>query len=205
MNSTLENTALLHKGSWCAKLGIALVVFGILALISVSTKAANSVLLISWLMLVSGLTESVHAFYLRKSSAFFFHLVPAISMLPVALLMMAHTGADQVEWMLVFASSFTIIGVFRLAAAFRYKFPGWPWVVTDAIATLFLATLFWTEWRWLTPWYFNVAVGTTLILRGWSCIMFGRALQGLGKRHSSSATESRQRSTRTHEPISTSP
>jgi uncharacterized membrane protein HdeD (DUF308 family) len=158
-----DGADLLHSGRWCAKLGIALIVFGTLAISAAFIKGINSVVLISWLMVVSGLTEAVHAFYLWRSGAFFFHLVPAIAAVPIGLLMLTHTSAGAMAWMLVFASSFTVIGLFRIIVVFRYKFPGWTWAAIDAIATLLLAALFWTAWLWLTPWYFGLAVGTSLI------------------------------------------
>jgi uncharacterized membrane protein HdeD (DUF308 family) len=176
---------------------------GTLAISAAFIKGINSVDLIGWLMLVSGLTEAVHAFYLWKSGAFFFHLVPAIAGVPIGLLMLTHPSAGAVAWMLVFASSFTVIGLFRVIAAFRYRFPGWTCAALDAIATLLLAALFWTAWLWLTPWYFGLAVGTSLILRGLSSIMFGRGLGALRTRDHPLATHPRKTDRTIPEPLST--
>jgi uncharacterized membrane protein HdeD (DUF308 family) len=186
--ASFDSAELLHSGRWCAKLGVALIIFGTLAISTAFMKGINSVVLIGWLMLVSALTEAVHAFYLWKSGAFFFHLVPAIAGVPIGLLMLTHTSAGAVAWMLVFASSFTVIGLFRVIAAFRYRFPGWTWAAIDAIATLLLTALFWTTSPLLTPWYFGLAVGTSLILRGLSSIMFGRGLRALRTRDHPLAT-----------------
>ena len=201
--ASFDGAELLHSGRWCANLGIALIIFGTLAISAVFIKDINSVALIGWLMLVSGLTEAVHAFYLRKPAAFFFHLVPAIVGAPVGLLMLTHTSAGAVAWMLVFASSFTVIGLFRVIAAIRYRFPGWTCAALDATATLLLAALFWTSWLWLTPWYFGMAVGTSLILRGLSSMMFGRGLGALRARDHPLATHRRKTNKTIPEPLST--
>jgi uncharacterized membrane protein HdeD (DUF308 family) len=203
VGASFDGAELLHSGRWCAKLGIALIIFGTLAISAAFIKDINSVVLIGWLMLVSGLTEAVHAFYLWKSGAFFFHLVPAIAGVPIGLLMLTHTSAGAVAWMLVFASSFTVIGLFRVIAVFRYRFPAWTWAAVDAIATLLLAALFWTAWLWLAPWYFGLAVGTSLILRGWSSIMFGRGLHALRAQHHPLATHLRKTNKTIREPLST--
>ena len=173
----VQDTPLIHaRWNWRAKLGVALIFLGILAMATELTSG-NSVLLLSWLIVVSGLVEVVHAFHLRRSEEFFFHLVPAIAGIPLGLLMVTHPAADATTWMFVFASFFTVVGVFRLISAVRLKFPAWRWAVLDSMATLLLGCLFWTAWIWLTPWIFGVGVGTSLLLRGWSSIMFGLALQ----------------------------
>ena len=162
--------------SWCAKLGVVLVIFGILAISLIALRNVDSVASPSWLIVLSGVVEAVHAFHLRKSAGFFFHLVPGIAGVPLGLLVATHPDAGLVTWMLVFASFFTIVGLFRLVAAFRLKFPAWPWGVLDSVVTLVLGCIFWTAWTWLGTWFFDIAVGVSLILRGVSSVMFGLAL-----------------------------
>jgi uncharacterized membrane protein HdeD (DUF308 family) len=87
------------------------------------------------------------------------------------LLIATHPDAGLVAWEFVFASFFTVVGLFRWISAVRLKFPNWSWAAFDGIATLVLSTLFWTTWTWLGWWFFGVAVGVSLVLRGWSSIM----------------------------------
>ena len=176
-------TELRHKAAWCVNLGIALITLGILATCVIGLFGVNVVVLIGWLMVVSGLAETIHAFHLRKSSAFLFHLVPAIAGLPIGLLIVTHPSAGGVAWMLVFASSFTVIGLFRAIAAFRLKFSNWRWAAVDGAVTLLLATIFWTTWAWIVPWFFPLAMGVSLILRGWSSIMFGLGMHSSHREH----------------------
>jgi uncharacterized membrane protein HdeD (DUF308 family) len=178
-----SGTDLRHKAAWCVNLGIALITLGILATCVIGLSGVNVVVLIGWLMVVSGLAEAIHAFHLRKSSAFLFHIVPAIAGLPVGLLVVTHPSAGGVAWMLVFASSFTVIGLFRAISAFRLKFPNWTWAAVDGAVTLLLATMFWTTWAWLVPWFFPLAVGVSLILRGWASIMLGLGMHSSNREH----------------------
>jgi uncharacterized membrane protein HdeD (DUF308 family) len=165
----------------CVTLGIALISLGILAIVLIRFANLDTVPLLTWLIVVGGVAEAVHAFHLRKSGDFFFHLVPGITGIPLALLMITHPDAGAAAWMLVFASVFTVVGLFRLISAVRLKFPSWQWSVLDAVVTLVLACMFWTISKWLGPWFFDLAVGTSLILRGWSSITFGLALRGSGR------------------------
>ncbi len=173
---TAHQTTLRHKAVWCANFGIALVILGVLAISLIAFPDANPVFLVGWLMVVAGLAEAVHAFHLRSSDAFLFHLVPAIAGFPVGLLIVTHPSAGAVAWMLVFASSFTMTGIFRAISALHLRFHSWTWAALDGTVTLILAAIFWTTSAWLVPWFFCLAVGLSLILRGLSSIMFGAGL-----------------------------
>jgi uncharacterized membrane protein HdeD (DUF308 family) len=176
--TAVPDIALLRgRGNWHAKLGIVLIMMGILTISLIKLLPTNSIPLLGWLILVSGMVEAVHAFHVRSSSEFFFHLMPAIAGVPLGLLMATHPGVGILPWMLVFASFFTVVGLFRLIAAVRLKFPGWTWVFIDGLATLLLGCIFWTTWTWLGSWFFDFAVGVSLLLRGWSSIMSGRPLR----------------------------
>lgn len=174
----LEAGSLRHSGRWCTELGATLIMIGILAFGVIGFAASNAVMLLGWLVLVSGLAETVHAFYLHRSDAFFFHLMPGVAGIPIGLLILTHPAAGDVGWTLLFACLFTVVGLFRLLAALRLKFPSWPWAMVDGAVMLLLGALFCTTRPWLDSWFVCVAVGTSLILRGWSLIMFGRALRG---------------------------
>jgi uncharacterized membrane protein HdeD (DUF308 family) len=130
-------------------------------------------MLLGWLVVVSGLVETVHAYHLRGTGGFFFHIIPGIAGVPIGLLIATHPSAGYVAWMLVFASYFTVLGLFRSISAFRLKFPTWEWSVFDGTVTVLLGALFWTTWPWLVSWFFGLAVGISLMMRGWSSIMFG--------------------------------
>jgi uncharacterized membrane protein HdeD (DUF308 family) len=160
-------------GSWCAKLGVVLVVIGLFAISLIAIPDIDSVPWLSWLIVLGGTVEAVHGFHLRKSALFFFHLLPAVAGIPLGLLVATHPNAGIVDWMLVFACFFTITGLFRLVSSVRLKFPAWSWAVFDSIVMLMLGCVFWTTSSRLGMRFFDFAVGLSLSLRGLSSIMFG--------------------------------
>jgi len=78
---------------------------------------------------------------------------------------------------LLFASFFTVIGIFRLIAAVRLKFPNWGWAVFDGAVTLLLGILLWAEWPVSGFWFLGFTIGIALILRVWSHVMLALALR----------------------------
>jgi uncharacterized membrane protein HdeD (DUF308 family) len=62
-------------------------------------------------------------------------------------------------------------------AAIRLKFPNWHWAAVDGVITLVLGLLLWMDWPVSGLWFIGFAVGVSLLLRGWSYIMFAIAVR----------------------------
>ena len=97
----------------------------------------------------------------------------------IGLLVVTHPVAGALAWTLLFASFFTVIGIFRMVAAFRLKFPNWGWAAFDGAVTLLLGILLWAEWPWSGFWFLGIAVGISLVLRGWAYVMLAFAVHSL--------------------------
>jgi uncharacterized membrane protein HdeD (DUF308 family) len=177
----LEDTLvrLRHHWSWTAQLGTALMLLGVLALLASATNVPRKEVAFGWLVVLSGIAESVHAFYLRSEDRFLLHIVPGIAGAPIGLLIVTHPDAGALVWMLLFASFLTVIGLFRIISAIRFKFPNWAWAEFDGIATLLLGVVLWAARPWLAPQFLGLAVGFSLILRGWSSLMLAMGLRSL--------------------------
>jgi uncharacterized membrane protein HdeD (DUF308 family) len=100
-----------------------------------------------------------------------------LAAVPIGLLAATHPAADAATWMLLFATFFTVVGLFRAISAFYLKFSNWGWTVFDGVVMLVLGSVMWAAWVWLLPWFLGFAIGLSLILRGWSSIMFAQGLR----------------------------
>jgi uncharacterized membrane protein HdeD (DUF308 family) len=165
--------------NWTAQLGTALILLGIVALLTTATNVPRQEVVFAWLVVFSGIVESVHAFHLRREDKFLVHIIPGIAGLPIGLLIITHPEAGKMVWMLLFASFLTVIGLFRIVSAIRFKFPGRAWAEFDGIATLLLGVVLWAARPWLAPQFMGLAVGFSLVLRGWSSVMLAMGLRSL--------------------------
>lgn len=162
---------------WTAQLGVALILLGILALVTIASHVIRQEMLFGWLIVVSGIVESVHGFYLRKTQGFFLHLIPGIAAVPVALSLVTGVGGQPefypLAWILMSASYLMVLGLFRTIAAVRIRFTAWRWALLDGSATFLLGIVLWVAGpRLLRPWPLGIALGISLLLRGFSLIMF---------------------------------
>jgi len=173
----IEN--LRHKWGWLLTLGIVMVILGTMALIITPAATLATVLILSWLLVFSGIAETIYAFRIHKWGGLFLHLLSGLLGIFIGLLAVTHPVAGALAWTLLFASFLTVVGVFRLTAAISLKFPHWGWTVFDGVITLGLGILLWAEWPWSGLWFLGVALGVSLIARGWSYVMFALAIHRL--------------------------
>jgi uncharacterized membrane protein HdeD (DUF308 family) len=174
-----ECDVLRPRWGWLLFLGIFMVILGTIALFMMPAATLGTILVLGWLLVVSGIIEMIHAFRVRRWGGLFLHLIGGVLGVLIGLLVVTHPVAGAMAWTLLFASFFTVIGLFRLIAAISLKFPNWGWAVFDGIVTLGLGILLWTEWPWSGVWFLGLAVGVSLILRGWSYVMFALAIHNL--------------------------
>lgn len=167
------------KWGWLLFLGIVMVILGAIAMFIMPAATIGTVLVLGWLLVISGVIEMVHAIRVKKWGGLFLHLVAGVLGILVGLLVVTHPIAGALAWTLLFAAFFTVIGLFRLLAAIYLKFSNWGWAVFDGIVTLGLGILLWAEWPWSGFWFIGLALGVSLILRGWSYIMLALALHSL--------------------------
>ena len=167
------------RWGWLLALGIGMVILGTIALFIAPAATVGTVLVLGWLLVISGIIEMVHAFRVRRWGGIFLHLIGGVLGVLVGLLVVTHPLIGAAAWTLLFASFFTVIGLFRLITAIRLKFPHWGWAVFDGVMTLVLGTILWIEWPWSGLWFMGVAVGISLLLRGWSYVMFALAIHNV--------------------------
>ena len=174
-----EFERLRHRWGWLLVLGILMVVLGTIALFITPAATIGTILVLGWLLILSGIFEAIQAFRVRRWGGFFLHLIGGLLGVLVGLMIVTHPIAGAVAYTLLLASFFTVIGIFRLVTALRLKFPNWGWSAFDGAITLALGILLWIEWPWSGLWFLGMAVGISLILRGWSYVMFALAVHSV--------------------------
>jgi uncharacterized membrane protein HdeD (DUF308 family) len=156
-----------------------MVVLGTIAFFLIPAATLGTVLVLGWLLVVSGIVECVQAFRVRGWGGMFLHLIAGILGILIGLLVVTHPVVGALAWTLLFASFFTVIGSLRLVSALYLRFPNWGWAVFDGIVSLGLGILLWAQWPWSGLWFLGLAVGISLVLRGWSYVMLAFAIHNL--------------------------
>jgi len=167
-----------HWG-WPLALGLATLIVGVVAMIITPSATLATALVFGWLLVCSGVIESIYAFQTRKWEGVFLHLIGGILGVVIGLIVLTHPVAGALAWTLLFASFLTVMGIFRIVAAVRMRFPNWGWAAFDGLITGALGLLLWADWPSSALWFLGLAVGVSLVLRGWSYVMFALAIRAL--------------------------
>jgi uncharacterized membrane protein HdeD (DUF308 family) len=70
--------------------------------------------------------------------------------------------------------------VFEVIAYFRTRHEGGSgWLLVNALITLLLGGLIWSQWPWSSVWAIGTLVGVNLLMTGISRLMFGLAARKL--------------------------
>jgi uncharacterized membrane protein HdeD (DUF308 family) len=176
-NPFVQEQDLHRHWGWFLALGIITVVLGTIALFVIPIATVVAVLILGWLMVIAGIVEIVHAFRVHNWRGAALHLIAGILGFLIGLMIVTHPLAGALAWTLLFASFFTVIGAFRIITGLRLRFPHWGWTVFDGIVTLVLGIMLAVEWPWSGLWFLGLALGISMILRGWSYIMFSLAVR----------------------------
>jgi|HubBroStandDraft_3_1064219.scaffolds.fasta_scaffold308533_1 uncharacterized membrane protein HdeD (DUF308 family) len=132
----IEFDNLRHKWGWLLTLGIVMVILGTIAFFITPAATIGTVIVLGWLLVISGIVELIQTFRMRAWGGIFLHLIGGILGILIGLLVVTHPVAGALAWTLLFASFFTVIGAFRIVAALRLKFPNWGWALFDGLVTL---------------------------------------------------------------------
>jgi uncharacterized membrane protein HdeD (DUF308 family) len=174
-----EVAALRGNWLWFVLLGVALVVLGTVALGSVGIASLATVVFLGALILVSGIGETLGAFWCRGWSGFFFHLLSGILAIVVgALFLRAPLKADLALTLLI-ACYLMAGGLFKIVASVSYRFAAWGWTLLGGVIDLVLGAMIWAEWPGSALWVIGLFVGISLVFRGFNWIGLGLSLRSL--------------------------
>ncbi|MGP8175197.1 MAG: HdeD family acid-resistance protein [Terracidiphilus sp.] len=156
--------------------GVIMIVLGLLAVIlPFATGIAVSVV-VSWLIVVTGLAYVVSAFAGRNARAFIWRLLIGLVYVLGGGYLGLHPNLALLSFTIVMAVIFAIEGVLELVTFFQFRgFLGSGWVLFDAIVTLLLAVLVGLPWPSSSNWAIGVILGVNLTFTGATVLMYSAA------------------------------
>jgi uncharacterized membrane protein HdeD (DUF308 family) len=164
---------------WVIFAGIASLVLGTLAIIYDTTATLASVVFFGWLLMFSGVMQSVYAFQVRTWSGFFLYLLDGLLRATVGILLVAYPGAGAEAITLVLSIYFIVGGLFKTFGSIVLQFPSWGWSVASGVISVALGVMLAVQWPTSSVWFIGFAVGVDLIVYGWALLMFAAAIKKL--------------------------
>jgi uncharacterized membrane protein HdeD (DUF308 family) len=166
-----------HAWGWFVGLGVLLLVLGFLCILGEVVTTLITVLVLGWLLLISGIMALVHAFRTRTWSGFFLYLLSAVLRLFTGFLLIRYPLIGALSLTLLLASLFIVGGVFRAVGAASLRFPLWGWTAASGIIAVALGVMLLAQLPTSSLWFLGLAVGIDLLFEGSGLIALGTALR----------------------------
>lgn len=174
-----ELDALQGNWLWFLVLGIALIVLGTILLGSPFLASLATAMVFGVMLIIGGLFECVGAFWSRRWSGFFLHLLSGILSVVVGLLLLRRPVEALEVITLLLACFLMVEGIFHMVGAFRVRYTSWIWPFLSGLIDLMLGLMIWAQWPYSGLWVIGLFVGISLIFRGVSWVMLGLAVKSL--------------------------
>ena len=166
------------KWGWFVALGVLLLVFGTFAFYNVLAATLASVLVVGATMLVAGIFEIIHAFYMRTWKHFALLLLGGILYTIAGFFAFYNPLLASAVLTLMLAISLVASGAVRVALALGSKeLKNWGWILAGGIVTILAGVIIALGWPVNSLWILGLFLAIDLIFQGWGVIMFGLALR----------------------------
>jgi uncharacterized membrane protein HdeD (DUF308 family) len=169
-----------HTGRFFV-LGIALIVFGTIALTIPLLLTIASVVWYGAFVLVAGVSETATIVGARRWSGGLLHLLGGIAGIVLGVLLMARPAAGAVGLTLAVAALFLVAGIARIAMAIVVRFPSWGWALANGLVTALFGAWIAAGWPATSLTLIGTLVAIEMIFRGWSWIMLAAQMRRVSK------------------------
>jgi uncharacterized membrane protein HdeD (DUF308 family) len=166
-----------HSWGWFVALGVALVVLGIVCILGEVATTLISVIVLGWLLLLSGVMALLHAFRTRTWSGFFLYLLSAVLRAFVGYTLIRYPLIGALSLTLLLAALFIVGGLFRAIGATSLRFPRWGWTAASGVIAVLLGVMLLAQLPASSLWFLGLAVGIDLLFEGCALIALGGALR----------------------------
>lgn len=164
---------------WFFVFGILLMILGIVCVGKAQTATMFSILVLGWVLAISGVFWLVNAFRAFSWHGFFMFLLNGIIRGITGYLLLRHPDAGAAGVTMVLASLFIVAGLFRAVGASLIHFPRRGWTVVSGIVSLGLGVLLLASWPVASTYFIGMVIGIDLIFDGAALIGFAVAIRSL--------------------------
>jgi len=176
----LEEKEEMHRRwYWFLIVGTGLVILGAFAIVWSVLTTISTVLVLSWLLIISGLVLTVHTLARRSRAGFFATLLSGILYLLVGMIMLGNPGISAVTLTLMIAMFLIVSGAFIAVSAITSAWPNRGWMLLQGVVSLVLGFLIYRQWPISGLWVIGMFIGIEMMLNGWGMVMLGLAVRKL--------------------------
>jgi uncharacterized membrane protein HdeD (DUF308 family) len=167
----------IHAG-WVIAFGIALIVFGMIALASVIAATIATVFYVGVMMLFGAAAEIILAYRAQSWSKFFVWAILGVLYAVAGLLTLSDPLLAATVLTLLLGAALVATGAVRVYLGFHMRDGGpWLWVVASGAITAILGIVILLQWPISSLYTLGIFLGVDLVVAGASWLSIGMALK----------------------------
>ena len=157
---------------------ILLIIVGFLAILLPIEMSFGVVIVISWLLVISGAVQFVHAFRCAGVGHTIWKVAVAIIYFVTGLYLRLNPGLGIVALTLALIAFFVAQGLVDILVYLRTRKSGVSsWLLLDGVITLILGLMIWRHWPSGSLWVVGTLVGINMIMTGMTRLMLTVAVR----------------------------
>lgn len=152
---------------WYLIEGVLLVIAGVLAIIYPVLSSGAVVVLLGWLLIISGLLQGLSLLGARQVPHFWLQLISVILAILIGLLFLRDPTQGLMTLALLLIIFFMMEGISKVVFALTIRpFPNWGWVLASGLVGILLALILWASLPVTAVWLIGFLLGINLISIG---------------------------------------
>jgi uncharacterized membrane protein HdeD (DUF308 family) len=172
------NVVIPRNSGWSIVWGVLLLICGILAIALPWASGIGVVIVVAWLIIFSAVWHLIYAFHTHSVGGFIWQLLLAIIYGIAGVVLLWNPLAGLVTLTLILGIFLLIESILEFALYFNVRRTVRAgWILFDAIVTLVLAILIWSQWPTSSVWVLGTLMGISLIFSGISRLMLSSAMR----------------------------
>ena len=164
--------------------GVALIVLGVLAVVSPVLATIAVEIFIGWLLVIGGVVGLVAMFSAHDVPAFLWNLLTAALSVVVGALLICKPVTGVISLTIALTAFFVVEGLFQTVTSIAYRgsMPGaWGWMLASGLADLVLAGLIIWGLPFSAAWVLGLLAGVNLLTSGVAITMMAFEGRNLAK------------------------
>ena len=167
-----------HASTASVLWGVALIVFGMVAVGSPLVAALAVNVIVAWLIALAGGVHLLLAFRAHGAGSMIWKLLVGIAYLCFGIYMIVHPLLGVASLTLLLASLFLVEGILNIVLFFKMRpVHGSTWVLVDGIVTLLLGAMIYMQWPTSSAWAIGTLVGISMIFSGVARVMMSLSVR----------------------------
>lgn len=159
--------AIKRNSVWYLLQGGLMVLAGIVALVYPIVSSVTIILMLGWLLIISGIAQAISLIDASKVPHFWPQLISVVLSVLIGILLVRNPGEGLLTLTLLMIVYFMVGGMAKIIFALTIRpFPNWIWLMASGIVGVILAIYLWSSLPLTAAWLLGVLVGIQLICEG---------------------------------------